>query len=79
MSATATVKDSTTLAYNDNETLLTMSVNDKPLHKYVFIPSGKSKVCCNICDFNNTKCDDIIRCLPSERKDEQNGYYQIVS
>ncbi len=72
----AEVKESTTITYNDDETVLTISVNEKPLLKYAFIKDSIPDSCKH-CDFAPAMCEPI-KCNWNERKDRAVGHYKII-
>ncbi len=77
----ATVKDSTTLAYNDDETILTVLVENKPIAKFKFIlhdnNQGKEEHPCNRCAFEGLDCEEV-KCLWDQRKDVNDGHYEVI-
>ena len=67
----------TTASYNDDETVLTIAVNDKVLNKYAFIKTKPRQDPCDLCDFIGTNCEPI-KCLWDQRKDISDGYYKVI-
>lgn len=73
-------ENKTTLNYNEDETVLTIEVNEKNQQKYNFVPYPADfkdfADACKPCAFYEIGCNEL-RCCNYDRLDCTNGYFKI--
>lgn len=75
-------ENKTTLNYNEDETVLTIEVNEKQVAKYNFttypedFDYEQKHGACAPCVFLDD-CSNEMKCMGFERKDKKGGYYVI--